>query len=84
MNEAVEAPAATATEAGTVSAAGVEDSVTDVAAAAALESVTVHVVLALAARDGAVHCRVETATVPIKEMFVETDALFSDAVTVAV
>ena len=71
-------------EAGAVSAALLDERPTEVAEAAGLLSVTVQVVLALAASVAAAHCRVETDTGVINEIEIDADEPFNEAVTVAV
>jgi hypothetical protein len=76
--------AATLTEEGTVNAAmALLDSATRVLPAAAFDSVTVQVVLALAVRLVAAHCREDTVVSVVRESVADWDALFNVAVTVA-
>ena len=84
VNDAVEAFAAIATEAGTVSA-GLSLARVTVAppAGATLDSVTVQEVLALGPSEEAVHCSEETVAGATRDTFVETDELFKVAVLVA-
>ena len=80
----VESPA-TVTEAGIVSVVVLSDSVTALPpAAAALESVTVQVVLAFDARLEAAHCKLEIVTDALSEMVAVLVALPSAAVIIAV
>ena len=77
--------AATVTEAGTFRAETVLASVTEVPpAGAALERVTVQVVLALGARVLVLHCRLESVSAATSEMSLVLEAPFKEAVMVAV
>jgi hypothetical protein len=84
---AVVAEAATVTEAGTVSAVALSERLTTVPpAGAAADSVTIQVVLALAARLPAEHCTFASVTVPplTSEMLAFAESPLSEAVMVAV
>jgi hypothetical protein len=77
--------AATVTDGGTVSAAASSVSITTAPPVeAALDMVTVQLVLAFAARLVAVHCTPETVAPPASEMVVLLEVPFSEAVMVAV
>ena len=85
VKTAVRALANTVTEAGTVRAGeAVFASATTVLAEEALDSVTVHVVLALDARLEAVHCNAETVTGATREIVAGLEEPFREAVIVAV
>jgi hypothetical protein len=84
VNVAVEAPASTVTEAGTLTEALLEDSATvEPLAGAGAEIVTVHVELAPEATVAGEHVRLDTV-VAVRVSCVEADVPFSEAVTVAI
>ena len=83
-NDSEETPAATATESGTVRAGLLDKSATEVAETAALESVTVHVALALDASEDGEHWKPLIVSDATSDKFANADDPLSDAVIVAI